>query len=120
MGANGKTGEFAGRAVRVVSKNIKTAGVLLRDEVLDASGETVSVLGCKSGIPGRTVGEIVLVTLANNIVIPGTITHIHAVHDRFRAAVEAKRIPPGISIGRTAEIEGLPAAESHVEVADLG
>jgi len=66
------------------------------------------------------VGEIILVTLANNTVIPATITHIHAVHDRFRAAVEAMRVPTGLGLGGTGSFGERLDRESGVKVADPG
>lgn len=117
MSANELT-ETARRTVRVMSKNLTTAGVLLRDEVLDADGKTVSVLGCKSGILGRNVGEIVLIALTDNVLVPATITHIHAVHDRFRAAVKVAHLPANLPVGATTEIGGVHEPAERVEVVD--
>jgi hypothetical protein len=85
-------------AVQVCSKGLATAGLLLRDDVLDADGATVSLLGCKSGIVGRKVGEAVLVRLTNGETVPARITHIHAKHDRFRAEIDPNRLPACLAL----------------------
>jgi len=85
--ANAESGSDR-RAVRIVSKGFVTGAFLLHDAVLDADGKTLSVVGCKSGIVGRKTGDSILV-LTGRAMIPAVITHIHAVHDRFRAALSA-------------------------------
>jgi hypothetical protein len=98
-------------AVTVISHGVVSAAILLRDPELDRSGKTVSVVGAKATIPGRRVGDSILVRLKNGRLLTATVTHIHAIHDRYRASVvngsldtEAEtidqfgRIAPGVAV----------------------
>ena len=83
---------LARHAVTVYSRHVESTAVLLRDEHLDGAGQTISVLGCKSCIPGRSSGEKIAVRLPNGVLVPALITHIHKLHDRFRAVIDTRRL----------------------------
>lgn len=98
-------------AVTVISHGVVSAAILLRHPELDRSGKTVSVVGAKATIPGRRVGDSLLVRPKSGRLLTATVTHIHAIHNRYRASVvnssldtEAEtidqfgRITPGVAI----------------------
>lgn len=81
------------QVVTIYSRQVASTGLLLRYEPLDGDGKkNLSVTGCKSCIPGRRTGDTLLVRLPNGTVLPAKITHIHEIHDRFRAEVEARLV----------------------------
>ncbi len=87
------TAAVAQQVVTIISQNVASSGLLLRFAPLDGDGQrTLSVTGCKSGIPGRARGEKLIVRLHNGAIVPATITHIHKTHDRFRAEVETRHL----------------------------
>lgn len=73
--------------VTVFSRGVVSAAVLVKYERLDRDAKTASVVGAKATIPGRRVGNALLVRLGSGRLVPATLTHIHARHDRYRAAI---------------------------------
>ena len=107
MAAPGAIGETL--AVTVYSRQLAAPALLLRHPRLDAAGNTLSVVGAKSAITGRAVGDKLVVRLPGGGLVIATITHIHH-HDRYRAAVGVADllragglVPPAL---RTAEAAG--------------
>lgn len=105
--------------VRVISASQFTAGIMIRAEGLDSDGQTISVVGCKSGILGRHQGESILVALHDGTLLPAVITHIHAEHDRFRAEVDTRRLPADIEVAAASTFLSTAVPATSVIVADL-
>lgn len=73
-------------AVTVISRGVMSAAFIVHHSGLDKAAGTVSIVGAKATIPGRRVGDAILVRRDDGRLIAARLTHIHAKHDRYRAS----------------------------------
>jgi len=93
------------------------SGFLLKHAKLDASGDTVTLTGPKSAFSDLHTGDSLYVMLANGVVLPAKVTHIHADHDRYRGELSALSVSAaGIDLSDELALKSVPdGLVAHVD-----